>query len=67
MLPCKTGDVVYELDRFARGDKIIKHSINRIIFETAEISFEEQDIKEKEWVFLTQEEAEKVLKREKEY
>lgn len=59
-LPCKVGDTVYQTD----GIRIYENKIERIIFDTNNIGFDETSIGKS--IFLTREEAEQALKeREK--
>ena len=55
-LPCKVGDTVYQTD----GIRIYENKIERIIFDTNNIGFDETSIGKS--IFLTREEAEKALK-----
>lgn len=55
-LPCKVGDMVYQTD----GIRIYENKIERIIFDTNNIGFDETSIGKS--IFLTREEAEKALK-----
>lgn len=55
-LPCKVGDTVYQTD----GIRIYENKIERIIFDTNDIGFDETSIGKS--IFLTREEAEQVIK-----
>ena len=55
-LPCKVGDTVYQTD----GIRIYENKIERIIFDTNNIGFDETSIGKS--IFLTREEAEQVIK-----
>lgn len=55
-LPCKVGDTVYQTD----GIRIYENKIERIIFDTNNIGFDETSIGKS--IFLTREEAEQALK-----
>ena len=55
-LPCKVGDTVYQTD----GIRIYENKIERIIFDTNNIGFDETSIGKS--IFLTREEAERALK-----
>lgn len=55
-LPCKVGDTVYQTD----GTRIYENKIERIIFDTNNIGFDETSIGKS--IFLTREEAEQALK-----
>lgn len=55
-LPCKVGDRVYQTD----GIRIYENKIERIIFDTNNIGFDETSIGKS--IFLTREEAEQALK-----
>ena len=54
--PCKVGDTIYQTD----GVRIYTSIINKVIFVTENIAFDEQAINNS--IFLTREEAEKALK-----
>ena len=56
-LPCKVGDTVYQIEE---GFEVYPSVINRIIYETKGIAFDERAIGKS--IFLTREEAEKALK-----
>lgn len=59
-LPCKVGDTVYQTDDI----RIYENKIERVIFDTNNIGFDETSIGKS--IFLTREEAEQALKeREK--
>ncbi len=55
-LPCKVGDTVYQTD----GIRIYENKIERIIFDTNNIGFDETSIGKS--IFLAREEAEQALK-----
>lgn len=59
-LPCKVGDIVYQIGASANGIKIYEAKIKRIIYCTDSIDFDERTIGNS--VFLTRAEAEKALK-----
>ena len=60
-LPCKVGDTVYEIDGGdSESGNIYSRVVRKIIFDTKGIAFDERAIGKS--IFLTREEAEKVLK-----
>lgn len=56
--PCKVGDTVYQTD----GEKIYKLTVRGVIYNTDAIGFDERAIGKS--VFLTREEAERVMSGE---
>lgn len=59
VLPCKVGDVVYQVN----DTNIFESTIKNIIYDTENIAFDKTSIGLS--IFLTREEAEKVLERRK--
>ena len=65
-LPCKVGDTIYQIDGvriYASTIHEITYTSSKVIFVTENIVFDEQAINNS--IFLTREEAEKVLERSK--
>ena len=59
-LPCKVGDIVYQVD----SERIYESTVRNIIYDTDGIAFDERAIGKS--VFLTREEAVKALEERKE-
>ena len=59
-LPCKVGDIVYQVD----SERIYEMKVRAVIYDTDGIAFDERAIGKS--VFLTRAEAEKALEERKE-
>lgn len=60
-LPCKVGDKVYQAD----SERVYESTVTKIIYDTNSIAFDERAIGET--VFLTREEAEEALRKERDF
>ena len=56
VLPCKVGDMVYQID----AERVFKSKIKAFVYDTGIFTFDERAIGKT--IFLTREEAEKALK-----